>query len=277
METQTKEGFFNPRRFGQIMLRDLAGGYRSILITMGAVAGGLILMAFLTAGGTSLTRSHSTDFYGGFYSQLLYWGGFIVTSLAFQEARRNGASLAYLMLPGSSFEKFLSKLLSTSVGYALGSLVFFTAASAVAEGVNHLVFGFGLGFFNPFTAEVWKGIGRYLILQSVFLAGSIWFQKIPFVKTSLSILVFAVACGTVVSIAAFGLFADHLGLHAPASSSLVINGNGWNFDLGAMLGRGSRAAEGLEVFRRVGQVLFYGVLAPAAWLATWFKLRETEA
>jgi hypothetical protein len=277
METKIKEGFFAPRRFAQLLFRDLAGGYRSLLIMMGAVAGGLLLFSVLTALGTSMTRGPVPGFYLNFYGQLLYLGGFIVTSLAFQEARRNGAALGYLMLPASPFEKLLSKLLATSVGYALGSLIFFTAASALSEGVNHLVFGFGLGFFNPFTAEVWKSIGHYLILQSVFLAGSVWFRKMPLVKTALSILVFAVACGTVVSIAGGLMFADRLSAQSVTTSPLVIHGNGWNLDLSRIFAEGTPAMKGIEVFQSIVKVLFYGLLAPAAWLAAYFKLRETEA
>jgi hypothetical protein len=277
METKIKEGFFHPRRFAQLLLRDLVGGYRSILIAMGAVAGYLIVMSVLTALGISTTNAGVSGFYQSFFIQLLYIGGLIVTSLAFREARQNGAALVYLMLPASAFEKLLSKLLSSSVGYALGSLVFFTAAAAASEGVTRLLFGFGHGFFSPFTAEVWTAIGYYLIVQSVFLAGSIWFRKMSFMKTVLWLMVFAVGCAIILAVAARILLADDLRALGIQMSGISVQGNNLNFDPQKLLAEGTPAWRGLMVFCRIAQVLFYGFLAPVGWLAAFFKLKETEA
>ena len=192
---------FKPGRFAQLMLRDLAGGYRSLLVAMAAVAGSVILISTLTVLGRTLAgASTGADFYPSMFVNLLFLGGFIVTSLAFREVRQNGGGIFYLTLPASSLEKFASKLLATSVGYALGSLVFFTAAAAVSEGVNRLIFGFGNTFFNPFDRSVLQAIGFYLIFQSVFLLGSVWWKKLAFVKTVLMLQLVAVGIALVAAV-----------------------------------------------------------------------------
>ena len=51
-------------------------------------------------------------------------------------------------------EKLLAKLLLTSLGYALGCAIFFTAATAVSQLLNMVLFGSGNGVFNPFDPVV---------------------------------------------------------------------------------------------------------------------------
>jgi hypothetical protein len=146
MEMRMKKGFISPRRLGLLLLRDFVGGYRSILIAMAAVAGSVIVLSALTllgtGQGTGAGVKGSSDFHLEFFIQLLFFGGFILTSLAFREARQNGAGIFYMTLPPSAFEKLVSKVLVTSIGFGLGSLVFYTATAAASEGINRLIFGF---------------------------------------------------------------------------------------------------------------------------------------
>ncbi len=282
MEMRMTNGFFSPRRFGQLLLRDLASGYRSILTAMAAVAGAVILLSGLTALGMAFSRGPvpaGTGFHGGFFFQLLFIGGFIITSLAFREARQNGSGIFYMTLPASAFEKLVSKLLATSVGFALGSLVFYTATAAVSEGVNRLIFGVGHGFFNPFDVQVLKAVGLYLILQSVFLLGSIWFKKTAFVKTVLAAAILVIGLAIVTGVAARIILAPHF-VHTGVRAGMV-NFGGWSLNwsdqfLSGIFGPGGPGYAGLMTFKVIGQVLFFGVLAPVCWVASYFRLREVE-
>jgi hypothetical protein len=262
---------FKPRRFGQLLLRDLAGGYRSMLVAMAAVAGTVIMISALTVLGMRVAggRTGVWNFHFNFYSNLLFLGGFIVTSLAFREAQQNGGSgIFYLTLPASSLEKYASKLLTTSVGYALGSVVFYTAVAAASEGINRLIFGFGNPFFNPFDLRVLEGIGYYLVAQSIFLLGSIWWRKVAFLKTwgLLMAVAFGIAviAGAVLRIG-FGQYFHGWGIDLsdiPGFSELSRQaslGYGPLFDLG-----------------RVLKIVFLAGTAPVCWLLGWLRLRDTE-
>ena len=275
MEIRMNKGFWSSRRFGHILLRDVAGGYRSLLIAMAAVAGAVVVLSALTSLGMSSRGPGSAaggdGFYLNFFRNILFLGGFIVTSLAFHEIRQNGGGMFYLTLPGSLFEKLLSKLLITSVGYAVGSALFLTAASSLSEVINRLLFGFGHGFFNPVDPTVLKMAAIYLVTQSVFLLGSIWFRKTAFMKTMLWIIIFAIGAAIVFGVAARFILPGQLAGH----------GFGWSMNLGrgqfsGMLGPGTQGYAGLPGFTLAARILFYGVLAPVCWLAAYFKLGEVE-
>lgn len=282
MSARMKTGFFSPRRFGQLLLRDLANGYRGWLIAAAAVAGTVLVLSGLTILGTSRIPGVRPDgisgFYASFYIQLLFLGGLISTSFAFREVRQNGAGIFYLTLPASALEKFASKLLATTVGYAVGSLLFFTATAAVSEGLNRLVFGSGHGMFNPFNPAILKAAGLYMLVQSAFLLGSIWFRKLAFVRTVLWLSLVVLGLAVITAVAARIILADQAGVNAVQAGAARVGG--WSLNLGKDLlmsrfGPGGPGEAGLRVFKVLAQVVG-GVLPLAFWVAAYFRLRETE-
>jgi hypothetical protein len=264
------------KRMGQLLLRELTSGYRSILIAMAAVGGVVVIMSILTTLGVAHTSGGmggpGSDFYLGLFNNLLFLGGFIVTSLAFREVWQNGGGIFYLSLPGSVFEKLLSKLLVTSVGFAVGSLLFMTGVTALSELIDHLLFGFGHGYFyvGSMLVAALKACLFYVITQSVFLLGSIWFKKVALIKTAVWVGIFAVGLAIVAGIAA-RIFLAHKMNWTGMGFSMNLN----NGDFMQMFGPGSRTHGGLSAFKIVTQVLFYA-MAPVCWLATYFRLAEAE-
>jgi hypothetical protein len=282
METRMKMGFFGPRRFGQLLLRDLTGGYRSMLIAMAAVAGVILICSALSMlgdlYGTRQTYS-PLGYHFGFFAGLLFVGGYVVTSLTFREARQTGSSGFYLTLPASLFEKLASKLLATSVGYALGAVLFCTAVSAASEGINTLIFGRSHAIFDPFEPAVWQAVGIYLITQSVVLLGSIWFRRLALVKTVLWSSLAGIAVVVVLIVAGRLILADH-GSWMPTSKtgfSRVVWGLNWNDAFVTNhFGPGSKGYPGMLAFKTTLQVMFYA-MAPVSWLAAYYRLKEVEA
>jgi len=252
------------RRLGLLLRRDLASGYRGVLIAMAAVGGFVILSRVVSAFSRDLGATSSV-----FYVQLLFVGGFIVTSLTFKELHLNGQSIFYLTLPGSALEKFLSKLLVTSLGYAIGSLVFYTAVSSAAEGINRLIFGYGRAFFNPFDRDVLMAAAVYLVTQSVFLVGSVYFRRLAFVKTALYLVLFGIAAAIITGLAAWFIFKDY-------AVGRTIQFEPYLNELGAS-GDMERVLRPLaEHFALVARLFFWIALAPVGWVISYFRLRETE-
>jgi hypothetical protein len=261
---------FKPRRFAQLLLRDLAGGYRSMLVAMAAVGGSVILLSALTVLGMSLgsSRAGAWSYHYNLYNSLLFLGGFIVSSLAFREIRQNGGGIFYLTLPASAIEKYASKLLATSVGYALGSVVFYTAVAAASEGINRLIFGFGNAFFNPFDRSILEALGYYLVAQSVFLLGSIWWRKSAFLKTWG--LLMAVAVGVAVLMyftarIAFGWNATEV-----HDNWLLIPG--WQ----RLMEQTTAGYGPLVEIGRILRIVFLAGTAPVCWIIGWLRLRDIE-
>ena len=264
------------------MLRELAASYRALLIAMAAVAGVVIITSALSTLGivamSPASRPGSQGIYLGYFVNLLFLGGFIITSLSFREVWQNGAGIFYLTLPGSTFEKLLSKLLMTSVGFGVGSLVFMTAVAAVSEGIDYLIFGFGHGFLNPFDPAALTALVRYLLIQSVFLLGSIWFRRTAFVKTALWIVIFGAGLAAVFATVGRFAFANHIVWNNLQAANA--QGGKWSFsangkDLLQVFAPGTLAYARLMVFKTIATVVCYA-LPVAIWLATYFRLRETE-
>ena len=282
MEAAITKGFFKPRRFTQLLFRDFTANYKTTLIAMAAVGGGVLVAAVLTAVSGRITghwQPGDGSFYFGFFTNILFIGGFIVSSFAFREAHRRGSGIFYMTIPASIFEKLASKLLVTSLGFAAGTLIFVAAVSALSEAVVWLIFGKGLGFFNPVSLAALECVLYYLIFQSVFLLGSLWFKKSAFIKTSLWILLFSCSVIAVLFVLARILIPQafvgngmNFGKDAVSGASITLNGQA----ISQLFAPGTRGYAGCMVFATVGKVLFYGALAPLCWLASYFKLGEIE-
>jgi len=266
----TIERVFNPRRLFLLLRRDLAHGYPAVLTAMAAVGGILVVLSFL-----SMLGRAGQDFYTPFYVGLLFLGGFLFSSGAFKEMHQQGSGPLYLTLPGTTLEKFLSKLLVTSVGYAAAVLVFMTGAAALSELLNRAFFGAGHTWFNPFSAANLKSALFYLVLQGLFLVGSVWFRKVVFMKIilveNIVLIGLAILTAIIFRIAFSGLFSgSHL---KPEVIQMFSHG------LGNVTVNGQAADafnRGSQVFLTILRVLFWAAFAPVCWLAAYFRLRETE-
>jgi hypothetical protein len=272
MQKHAISSVFDPRRFALLVRRDVAYGYRSTLIAAASVAGVIVLLSLLT---TLASRVGGTSVHLSFFGGVLFIGGFVYTSLVFREIHAGPAAALFLTLPSTPLEKFASKAVVTSVGYALGVLVFSTVVSAVAEGLDWLIFRAHNALFNPVGLDVLRMVAVYLVTQAVFLLGSVSFRKLAFLKTGgmVSLVVFVV--GIVAALVGWAMLHDYF-IRAPGqpasyqidpAMSAVIEG----------LAKGTIATPAaLTVAYRVAQVLFWAGLAPACWVVGYLKMREKE-
>jgi hypothetical protein len=150
-----------------------------------------------------------------------------------------------------------------------------TGASVVSELLNGAVFSTGHSLFNPFSTANLKSAAVYLVLQSLFLLGSVWFRKVVFLKILLAENIVAVGLAIMAAIifrlAFGGLFTGgHLRpevvqIFSQGFGSVTVNGHA-----AEALNRGSQA------FFTIARVLFWAGFAPVCWVAAYFRLRETE-
>ena len=255
---------FSFRRLGLLLRRDASTGYKSVFIAMAAVGGFVLLVSVVSVLGRELGPIHAPMYY-----PLLFLGGYIVTSLTFKELHMNGRGVFYLTLPGSALEKFLSKLLVTSLVYAFGSLFFYTAVSSAAEGINRLVFGYGHPFFNPFTRTTLTVIAVYIVTQAVFLVGSIYFRKLAFIKTNLYLWLFAIAVVIIIALIGWAIFRDYA-IGQRINLDPYFQRIGESGQLQTVLGPLA------DKFLQAAKVLFWGLMAPVCWVISYLRLRETE-
>ncbi len=262
-------------RLGRLLTKDLTEGYRTIFVVVGAVTGVLLLNYLVGAvsdanslhgGGIVPHSGENSTMHMVYFTLVLLIGGFIISSRSFMELHTKTRNHDWLMLPASTFEKFLSRLLVASVGVGVGSVVYFFLFSLLAGGLSALLFGRPYTIFNPFDGTVWMLVLRYVVLQSVFFAGAAYFKKAHFIKTVLVLSGF----GFVLLLLTAGIAR----LVFWREFAHLVSGAGFaNFDMSVLEPRLQSAG---EIFLLVSRILFWAVLAPVMWVFAYLRLAEAE-
>ncbi|MFW6291602.1 MAG: hypothetical protein ACOC7V_04670 [Spirochaetota bacterium] len=256
----------SPARVATLMRHDIVTQSKSILTSFAALAGVVIaLFLFASASGGG------SEFHTSLFVNILVIGGFVVSSTAFSELNDPKTRIHYLMLPGSSLEKYVAKLLLTSIGWTVSVVVLYIFATAVGTLLGGLFFATTPGVFLPTSRTIWVSMAGYLVSQSIFLFGSIYFRKVAFLKTALSAIVVAFSLGIVWVFATRLVFAPlftgffELAPHYSGSNPMAA--------LNLEPARAQALARGIEA---AGDLLTWIVAPIFFWVAGVLRLRETE-
>lgn len=263
---------FSFNRTLKLIRKDMFSEYKNLIIWLSTTAGVMIVISALSIviqkiQGGGINGSES--FHMVFYILLLFPGGYILTSSMFKDVHDKARNIYWLTLPGSTFEKLISRLLISSVFYALLLTLIYPALAAVSELFNMAVLGLRHEFFNPFSMDTLKKIPYYLVTQSLFFAGAASFRKHPLAKTLLSLALFQI----VLSIIAMLLMRAIFGSYFSSMQNLDFNGSNFmNFSGGTV---GSLTDFGRFAIR-AGKIIFWGFMAPFFYVLSFFKLSEKE-
>jgi hypothetical protein len=252
---------FNPRRFYLLTRNTVWLNASRILLVAGAVATLVILFSGLSAFRQTGDRLHVV-----LYAFFLFVSGILVTSNTFRNLRDLTTAGAWLTLPASIFEKFTSRLFLTSFGYVIATGLIYFVISALSEGINQLFFSYSHPLFNPFSRGVWIPAAVYLVLQSVFLVGSIYFRRLAFVKTMLFLSILSLALilffFLTLKIIWWGQF------NTLTEYGMQIAWNMFSSDWLTQL---------RDTLTHMLGTLFWVILAPFCWAISYFRLKEFEA
>lgn len=256
----------------KLIRRDMLSEYKNLIIWLSASAGVMVVisalnMLFIKLGSDPATGS--PGFHLIMYVLLLFPGGYILTSAMFKDAHDKSKNIYWLTLPGSTFEKMISRLLISSLFYAVLLTLIYPVLALMSEMFNLLLFGIRHDFFNPFRIEVLKLIPYYIVTQSIFFAGAATFRKHPFAKTLLSLALFQIILSTVTLLLARLFF----GRYFNSMENLHIN----EADLMNYAGYSMGTVTGFARFMiTTGKIVFWGLLAPFFYVLSYFKLSEKE-
>lgn len=134
----------------------------------------------------SIANTFSDNFHTGSFVFLLFGGGLWISSNSFKDLHDKERSQAFLTLPASNSEKFLGRLVLTSLAYSLGLLSIFYCTSLITTIINSAIFKLPL-ILQPLNQDIFVHLKNYLIIQSVFLLGAVYFKKHALSKTILSL------------------------------------------------------------------------------------------
>ncbi len=192
------------------------------------------------------------------YACTLIIGGFILSSLAFNDMSSTLTRYRFLTLPVSAFEKFICMWLLTTVGWILFFTITYTLYTLTINAFGHLLFDHvTFGAFDPRAEFIKDTIRYYIVLQSIFLAGAAHFRSFVLAKT-LVVVVFVTA---VFGVATYFTKVDVF---------LLVHEPGGNF---------IKMLEEIATFEvwPIIQWIFWWLLAPACWVIAYFGLRDQEA
>lgn len=207
--------FFNSRRFLLITAQHWNENRKRYLLSLAAIAG-LLVVWFLFAFLMDNYRPMEGEMQVVTYYVGLFLTGCLYASQLFAPLSIKQKGINYLLTPASHFEKFLSALL-------FGVLIYFVCYTMVFYLVDWLIVHFTNSisrpqsmvyylpemeqlqrgrvvnvFYREYNTEYglrtqeyyYAGIA-YFTVQSVFIAGSVWFRRLSFIKTLMAVLVFA--------------------------------------------------------------------------------------
>jgi hypothetical protein len=248
---------------GWLARRDLINDWRGTAIASGAVAGSMFLLVILQALFDGQTSMNYSSFLTG---SLVIWG-FISASLAFNSLHDKTRNESYLLLPASSVEKVLVRLLSVSVLLPIFIMILITLASVITETVTVLFFQLPFSPLNPFQGRFFRVIGYVVILQSVFFLGAAWFKKLHLIKTVFALILLAIIFGLLGAFSFRILFASFF--------EGFFTQKAYDFDVEALMQLQYPAL--MRTLETSGKVVFYGLLAPFCWVVAWLRVKETQS
>jgi hypothetical protein len=244
---------FDLKRLYLLIRNDLMIQFKTSLVILVSIIFGLTLISLLSKFDRGISSLHQ-----GSFRVLLVFGGYLLTSSAFKTLHQRNQVGFYLSLPASSLEKFLSRLILTSIGYIFGLSFLYFIFSLLAAGISSFLFNDSLPIFNPFSQTNLELMGLYIITQSIFILGAIHFKSLHFIKTLASSWVIFMV------LFLFTLFMIWLVFDMP------INGMHFNFKISDLNPR---------LLQPTGTILKYFLwfgIAPFFWLIAFLKLKEYE-
>lgn len=261
MNTNT---FFNIRRFYVLSRNTILLNSVPLLIIAGAFGG---ISLFLS--GVNAFVDPRLDIHKKLYLALLFSGGFVVTGRIFRELHHKERGSAWLVLPASMFEKFSSRLFLSTIGYIVGTVIFWFLFSVVSEGLNWIIFRQTNSLFNPFDQRILWAMAYYIVLQSPLLVGAVYFKRLTISKTILILVIFLLLVLLVALLAVKIIFWNHFEGIVPS----------FEFISGLVELAGGFGGQFVEIFRVICwilRVIFWAVIAPLCWLIGYYRLKETE-
>lgn len=209
---------FNINRFGLLLRRQIHEYGKIFGITVGVIIGALAFCYWYYGPEATDVRSHVLEMS---YRIGLFLGfGLMFVALSastyFAAYGNKSRTIAELMLPSSKFEKFLAGVLLSGIVTIITFIVTFLALDKIMisylEGTLHAKDAVIPSIYTLVRPGKYEGFFITMIilvplfLNSIYLLGSIYFEKYQFLKTTISVLIISLAIGWLIGNTADALF-----------------------------------------------------------------------
>lgn len=181
---------FSFKRFMLLIRNDIY--VNRVIILMASAAISLLIIIFLFPFLWSEQYKEAADNINIIYPRILYIFGLIITVNIFKDIHNEVNCPVRLLLPASILEKYASRVLLSTMLFAVGLTALISAVSLIYAGIIRLLFGSCIAFFNPFSKRILFHVVFYFMCQAPFILGAVYFKKSFFIKTFLCFGIFAV-------------------------------------------------------------------------------------
>jgi hypothetical protein len=196
-----------------------------------------------------------------------------------REIHSSTNSIHYFMIPATQIEKLTVSLLFTIVYFYIMMLIAFILGNLVGTGLNNLLASLDFPFFSLFkhrelswslfegtapaahgtvtSCFAWRFFRLFIIVQSIFTLGGIWFKRNQSFKTIFALIISAFAIFIVLLLELKII---------TGTTSFVVNNSTVNHGKASVF------------FTDLTNILdyFFWLLPPFLWLTSYFRLTEKE-
>ncbi len=246
---------FEPLRFWKLLKLEAYRRRKAVGMIFIVAFGMMFTLDLLLSG--ALEQHKLVHDFNDSYAFVLLIGGFVLSSLAFNDLGSPIKQFRYLMLPVSVFERWVCQWLLTSFGWIILFTLLFTMYTWLATAIGQLVFrSMVFETFHPFGYNAFFIMINYFVLQGIFMVGATQFRGYVFPKVLLFMLVLsAIGGGLAYLIMQDVLHADHEcnGFDCEVLNEMDAQG-GW----------------------KIATWLYWYLLAPLLWVITYVGLKEQQ-
>lgn len=205
---------------------------------------------------SQINGAHSESIQISLYYIGLFVAGVFASGMAFANFRNKEKTMNYLSLPASNFEKFISELLISTIGFVVVyTLVFYLFNTTVMLVSKY--YGIDTYIVNVFETNNLKMFRMFFIMHSVLFAGAATFKKVPPLNTAFVLFI----TGIIIL-----LYVSLLGwiLSKTVETSTNVN---IQIDDGIIMSSN---------MMRIVRFAFFYLTAPVFWTVAFFKIKEKQ-
>ena len=250
MENKT----FSWRRLSLMFKYNLVSYSKAYLIYYGTVLGLLLIVFYLAL----ISNGVSNDFFRSWFFTMLVFSAMTIPSISFAELRSKITATTFLTLPASSFEKFITSFLITTIGAIIAYLAVFLIFNILAV----LIAGLLHTQLDLFSFWSWKEFYDltiiYIFIHSAFFLGATIFKRSKILQTWLWITIIIIGISIILGAVAGAVF------HTMSFTSYNI------FDVNII--NGDKIIHTLKITNRI----VASIVVLLLWTASYFKIKEKE-
>ena len=255
----TQNKTINLKRLFLFLKRYFFINKKTLCIAFGGISAAVVIILMFAA---YKTNSFNSDMLLSTVLPIYFLGGLIFTSSSFKELHDPKSAYSFLTFPISNLEKLTGLWLSTSVLFSIASIATIYIINILVSVLSSQLFDFQLQIGNIFVAELFQKIGSYIVFQSIFLLGAIYYRKNNFLKTIMAMFVVFSIFALLIGLTGRILFSDYMGAH-----DFNINSDNFPVDIQFTL---------KNTIPQILKFTYWYLLAPFFLTVSYFKLKERQ-